>query len=111
MTPGAKSSSRRARILVHGLPAATLEELEGRRYRLTYDEGYRGPDIARTLPLATRVWELVSFPSFFEGLLPEGDMFESLLRLHKLDRSDLFGQLLAVGRDVVGAVTVEELTA
>ena len=95
---------RKARVFVHGEPLATLEELEGHLYRLTYDEGYSGAPISLTLPLSPRVRELDSFPSFFEGLLPEGDMLESLLRLRKLDRGDLFGQLLAVGRDVVGAV-------
>jgi len=34
---------------------------------------------------------------------------EALLRAVKLDRHDHFAQLLAVGRDLVGAVTVEPL--
>jgi len=33
-------------------------------------------------------------------------MLEGLLRQCKIDRTDLFGQLLAVGGDTVGAVTV-----
>ncbi|WP_156812382.1 HipA N-terminal domain-containing protein [Legionella tunisiensis] len=47
--------------------------------------------------------------SIFEGLLPEGIMLEALLRKYKIDRNDYFGQLILVGRDVVGAVTIEGL--
>jgi serine/threonine-protein kinase HipA len=36
-------------------------------------------------------------------------MLEGLLRQKKIDRSDLFFQLVAVGGDLVGAVTVEEV--
>ena len=35
-------------------------------------------------------------------------MLDGLLRQRKVDRGDLFGQLLAVGEDVVGAVTIIE---
>ena len=49
------------------------------------------------------------FPPFFEGLLPEGVMLEGLLRQTKLDRSDLMSQLITVGKDLVGNVTVEAL--
>ncbi len=44
-----------------------------------------------------------------EGLLPEGEMLGGLLRQLKIDAKDLFSQLMAVGRDLVGAVTVEEI--
>ena len=40
--------------------------------------------------------------------MPDGEMPEGLLRQRKLDREDMFGQLLAVGEEVVGAVTVVE---
>jgi serine/threonine-protein kinase HipA len=36
-------------------------------------------------------------------------MLDALLRQQKIDRNDLFGQLVTVGRDLVGAVTVEEI--
>jgi serine/threonine-protein kinase HipA len=45
-----------------------------------------------------------------EGLLPEGPQLEAILRRHKIDRGDCFGQLMAVGKDVVGSLTVEEPT-
>ncbi|MBR9980830.1 MAG: HipA N-terminal domain-containing protein, partial [Desulfatitalea sp.] len=53
-------------------------------------------------------YEFETFPPFLEGLLPEGYNLEALLRALKIDRQDLFSQLLAVGTDMVGAVTVRE---
>ena len=45
--------------------------------------------------------------TFFEGLLPEGIMLEGLLRYAKIDKNDYFSQLIQVGHDLVGNVTVE----
>jgi len=50
------------------------------------------------------------FPPFFDGLLPEGLLLEGLLRLRKIDKFDYLSQLMAVGSDLVGAVTVQEKT-
>ena len=55
------------------------------------------------------VHEFDRFPPAFEGLLPEGIQLEAMLRRYKLDRSDLFGQLIIAGQDLVGALTVKEL--
>lgn len=98
---------RRARVLVHGVAAGFLVELPDSSYRFEYLPGYQGPPVSLTMPTIRRVWRFEGFPPFFEGLLPEGEMLEGLLRQRKIDRDDLFSQLLAVGRDLVGAVTVE----
>jgi serine/threonine-protein kinase HipA len=55
--------------------------------------------------MATYLFE--TFPPFFEGLLPEGYQLDALLRKAKLDKNDYFSQLVTVGRDLVGSVTVE----
>lgn len=47
-----------------------------------------------------------TFPLVFEGLLPEGPQLEALLRKHKIDRNDAFRQLITVGGDLVGSLTV-----
>lgn len=52
-----------------------------------------------------------TFPCFLEGLLPEGYNLEALLRAAKIDRHDLFSQLVATGADLVGAVTVSLIEA
>jgi len=75
-------------------------------YRLSYLEEYQGPPLSRTFPVRREPYRFPGFPAFFDGLLPEGLSLESLLRRHKVDRTDLFAQLLLVGEDLVGAVTV-----
>jgi serine/threonine-protein kinase HipA len=100
---------RKARILVNKVIAGMLEEANDRKYFFTYEPHYQGPPVSLTMPLKNSVYEFNQFPPFFEGLLPEGILLEALLRKYKLDKNDYFGQLLKIGQDVVGAVTIEEL--
>lgn len=101
---------RRARIFMHGRLAGFLEELEVNSiYRFIYTDGYDGPPISLTMPTGQQSYQFSGFPAFFDGLLPEGEMLEGLLRQRKIDRRDCFAQLMAVGGELVGAVTVEEV--
>ena len=100
---------RKAEVFVDRNLAGYLEEqTKGTLYRYTYVESYNGPPVSLTMPIKDRSFTFSSFPPFFDGLLPEGMQLESLLRSRKIDRNDLFSQLLAVGRDMVGTVTVRE---
>lgn len=102
---------RKVKVFFNQVPAGILTELEKNRdYRFEYLNEYFGPPISLTLPKEKKEFSFSSFPPFFEGLLPEGPQLESLLRLAKLDRDDYLGQLTTVGRDLVGAVTVEALS-
>lgn len=101
---------RKAKVHVKGVDAGVLTEIiKGKEYTFEYVEGYNGPEVSRTIPVSDRVFTFDSFPSFFDGLLPEGIQLEGLLKTRKIDRSDYFSQLMAVGNDMVGAVTVEEI--
>ncbi|HEX5033289.1 MAG TPA: HipA N-terminal domain-containing protein [bacterium] len=101
---------RQAKVFVQDRDAGLLiENDEAPRYVFEYLEDYRGPPVSLTLPTRQRRHEFGSFPSFFDGLLPEGPQLEALLKQAKLDRRDYFGQLVTVGTDLVGAVTVKEL--
>ena len=101
---------REALVLMHGVAAAVLTESDGRReYRLTYRDGYEGPPVSLVLPVRVERYVFDGFPPFCDGLLPEGLQLEALLRTVKIDRDDHFAQLLAVGLDLVGAVTVEPI--
>ncbi len=101
---------RRAEVFFQDKRAGILEEIHrGTAYRFTYDEDYAGLPVSLTMPTSRRVYEYDRFPPFFEGLLPEGFMLEAMLRLTKIDRNDLFSQLVTVGADLVGAATVKEL--
>jgi len=101
---------RQAKVFMHDQWAGILEELEAnRQYRFIYRDDYDGPPISLTIPALQKVHEFSRFPAFFDGLLPEGAMLEGLLRQKKIDRQDSFAQLIAVGNELVGAVTVEEI--
>jgi serine/threonine-protein kinase HipA len=100
---------RCAQILMHGQLAGTLEEIEqGKRYQFRYSKEYQGEPISLTMPVEATTYEFDRFPPFFDGLLPEGPMLDGLLRQNKIDAHDLFSQLVAVGQELVGAVTVKK---
>lgn len=90
--------------------AGILEEREDGGFRFTYEPGFKADPVSLTMPTSQRAWDFPAFPPPFEGLLPEGVRLEALLRRRKLDKSDLFGQLLAVGEDVVGSLRIEPRT-
>ncbi len=99
---------KRAKIFVDDVLAGYLEEIErGKNYRFTYLEAYKGYPVSLEMPLKNLIYNYDKFPPYFEGVLPEGVMLEGLLRQTKLDRDDLMGQLITVGGDLVGNVTVE----
>lgn len=100
---------RKAYVQVNNVKAAILEELPDSHYRLSYLPDYHGAPVSLTMPTQNLIYEFQRFPPFFEGLLPEGIMLEALLRKFKIDKKDYFGQLLKIGHDVVGAVTIEEI--
>ena len=101
---------RKAKIYVKGVEAGTLTELrQGKEYLFEYLDGYAGLDISRTMPKKIKVYEFDKFPPFFEGLLPEGIQLEGLLKIRKIDKKDYFSQLIAVGDEIVGVVTVKEI--
>lgn len=97
---------RRAHIYQKGLLAGLLEEIEG-GWRFTYAGNYQGAPVSLTMPVSQETYEFDDFPPVLEGLLPEGIQLETMLRRYKLDRNDLFGQLLLVGGDLVGSLTVK----
>lgn len=96
-------------IYAQGEPAGSLFQLAANEYLFRYKDGYSGEPVSLTMPLLKSEYHYDTFPPFFEGLLPEGEMLEGLLRQNKIDRNDLFAQLAAVGADMVGAVTAFEV--
>ena len=101
---------RKAKVFVSGKEAGQLEEVtRGSEYVFRYLDDYRGNPVSLSMPVQRREFRYDRFPPFFDGVLPEGVMLDGLLRQQKIDKDDLFSQLIAVGKDMVGAVTVEEL--
>ena len=100
---------KKAQVYQQGQLAGLLEELEGGRYRFSYAVGYAGEPVSLAMPISKAIHEFADFPPVFEGLLPEGVQLEAFLRREKIDRNDPFSQLIAVGADMVGALTVREV--
>ncbi len=99
---------KKAKVYVNGILAGELQEIEkGKKYRFIYLTNQEDLSISLEMPLSQLVYDFDRFPPFFEGLLPEGIMLEGLLRQTKIDRNDLMSQLIVVGGDLVGNVTVE----
>jgi serine/threonine-protein kinase HipA len=100
---------RKAEVHQQGMLAGILEELDQNRYRFSYAPGYRGQPISLALPIREAPYEFDKFPPVFEGLLPEGLALDAMLRQYKIDKKDLFKQLVTVGEDVVGSLTIKEV--
>ncbi len=100
---------RKAKVYNYDLLAGEFIEIKSNaEYKFIYSDNYEGEPISMTMPLSQKEYYFDSFPYFFEGLLPEGAMLESLLSVTKIDKKDLFSQLLFLGKDLVGSVTVKE---
>jgi serine/threonine-protein kinase HipA len=101
---------RKAEIYVDGQLAGILMEFNNVHYIFEYLPDYDGKPVSLTMPLTQKKYDYTQFPPFFDGLLPEGTMLAMLLKQGKLDAHDYLGQLIRVGEDLVGNVTVREPT-
>ncbi|MEM0964540.1 MAG: HipA N-terminal domain-containing protein [Verrucomicrobiota bacterium] len=106
MSADERSIGRRAEVYQQGQLAGYLEEEGDDSWRFSYLPNYVGLAVSLTMPKQTQPYLFKTFPPLFDGLLPEGLQLEALLRIHKLDRYDLFGQLMIVGEDLVGSLSV-----
>ena len=100
---------RKAEVIQQGTLAGVLEETDQNHYRFSYAPGYDGRPISLALPVREAPYDFDRFPPVFEGLLPEGLPLEAMLRQYKIDKKDLFKQLVTVGEDVVGSLTIKEV--
>jgi len=101
---------RKAAVYQAGTLAGYLSESGDGGWSFTYEPTYQGPPVSLTLPVREQAYTFSTFPAVFDGLLPEGPQLEALLRKHKIDRRDYFRQLVTVGADLVGALTVQAMT-
>ena len=62
--------------------------------------------VSLTLPLTVSPYRFLKFPSFFDGLLPEGALRKQYCRHYGLVDNDAFGLLSVCGKDCVGNVTI-----
>jgi serine/threonine-protein kinase HipA len=97
---------RYAEVYQAGQMAGYLMEREG-AWCFHYLPAYSGKAVSLTMPVRREPYEFDGFPAVFDGLLPEGPQLEALLRKHKIDRHDGLRQLVTVGEDLVGSLTVK----
>ena len=101
--------SRVAVVRLYGQRVGLLEEL-GTETRFTYDAGWLQSPLAEpvslTLPLREMPYESKGLHPFFENLLPEGWLLELSTAKLKISKDDVFGLLMAVCADCIGAVEI-----
>lgn len=110
MMTEAQSLGRKAAVFQQDCLAGWLQEAVEGRWGFAYEQGYTGLPVSLTMPIREEPYVFRGFPPVFEGLLPEGWQLEALLRRQKIDRNNLFAQLIAVGADLVGSISVRDAT-
>jgi serine/threonine-protein kinase HipA len=101
---------RKAKIFLHGVEAGILIEIIiNSTYRFEYLPEYTGTPVSIVMPIEKNVFEFNGFPPFLDGLLPEGFQLEGLIQFKEVEKNDLFKQLMCVGSELVGAITVKEI--
>lgn len=99
---------RRAKVYFKDELAGHLLDADD-HFEFAYEEGYlfSGPAISVTLPLQREPFLSKRLFPFFDGLIVEGWLLENAKRNWKIDDNDRMGLLLLVGKDCIGAVSVE----
>ena len=91
--------------------AGTLMEVSPKEYVFRYADDYfadkAAPEISLTLPKKQQEYRSPYLFPFFANMLSEGHNREVQCKIHKLDRDDDFGILLATATtDTPGSITV-----
>ena len=105
---------RQAVVYNNGRLAGILTENSASNYVFRYEDSYyadkSAPAISLTLPKSRQEYRQAFLFPFFANMLSEGHNRTGQARIHKLDRSDDFGVLLATAHtDTPGAITVKAL--
>ena len=98
---------RRARVYFQDRFAGYLTDYDD-RFEFVYDEGYLedGFALSVTLPLRKEPYISKSLHPFFDGLIVEGWLLNTVERNWKIDPNNRMSLLLLTGKDTVGAVSV-----
>ncbi len=103
---------RSANVYFNNVYAGRLSQ-DASGYSFAYDRSYLARSDAKaislSLPISAEPYRSKELFPFFQGLIPEGWLFELNARALKIDPADSFGMLLQIGRDCIGAVAVIDL--
>lgn len=103
---------RKVNVYQNGDLAGCLIQRKAGGYTFQYDTAYlaAGAPIAFHLPLRAEPFESdVLFP-FFENLASEGWLLKLQSHQQHIDEKDTFSMLIANGQDLVGAISLQEIT-
>ncbi|MCU4677514.1 HipA N-terminal domain-containing protein [Catenovulum sp. 2E275] len=108
-------ASRKGLIYCNGQYAGCISEfktdLTGGKdsYLFEYDKAYilTGDPIGHAFPFNKTQYQFDYLPPFFENMISEGWVRTHQSQIGKLDKQDSFGLLLANGKDIIGALSVE----
>lgn len=102
---------RTAYVYVGAEFAGTLSETDS-GYSFAYDKTYLSKSssthVSLTLPLRKEAYASPYLFPFFDGLIPEGWLLETVERNWKVDSKDRFGLLLVTCKDCIGNISVFE---
>lgn len=103
--------TRAANVYVCNNFAGILSETDD-GFAFVYDKDYlvsENPSpVSLTLPLKKEAYvSKILFP-FFDGLIPEGWLFNVVVKNWKLNPNDRFGILLVACKDCIGNVRIED---
>jgi len=104
---------RIAAVYFNGILAGFIQERTDQkwRYQFQYDASYlaKGAPLSFRLPVRKEAFTSKELFPFFENLAAEGWMKQVQSTRMKIDEQDTFGLLIANGKDLIGAVTLEEV--
>lgn len=103
---------RKGKVFIKSTLAGIVWEDEngfGFQYDKTYLDNPLYGEISKTLPLRKAPYIDKNILPFFDGLIPEGWLLNIATKNWKLNQRDRMGLLLAVCKDCIGAVSIENL--
>lgn len=109
-TPISKiAKARKANIYLRNELAGSLEKIATDEYRFTYTPAWLSEKdfpIGLALPLKKEAYSEESLFPFFDNLIPEGWLLNSLISIYKIDKKNRFALLMATGQETIGAIKV-----
>ncbi len=107
------SSEKKSAGVYYGSRLAGILKKNAAGYVFAYDGDYLkipgAMPISLSLPLSPTQYESSQLFPFFEGLLPEGWLLDITSAVAKIDKTDQFSLLLHIGRDPIGAVSIQPI--
>ena len=103
-------ANRIAEVYIRNKFAGILKETDD-GYSFLYDEDYLNKynsPVSLTLPLRKEEYVSNTLFPFFDGLIPEGFLFDVATNNWKINPSDRFGILLLTSKDTIGDVSLKE---